>query len=565
VVLLAGGGAFYLWFRGEVGASNARVDPEIIEALGEKPGDTASEGTTGSDLPKGTTTTEVAPEAPSGMNIILLGSDTRSSDGKGGRSDTIILVHVDADKEFLSLLSIPRDLKVTVPGHGTRKINAAYAYGGAALLIRTIQSSLGVDLDHYMKVDFAAFKEITDTLGGVYIDVDRTYDDGKIRLSPGYQLLDGQNALRFVRTRHDTNIDFGRMERQQRFLMACREQALGWNLAFKLPSLVDSVFENVDTDLSADEIASLAYWGVKLDGSRMKQATIIARTGTIDGVSYVLASEKQLESAVKDFLSAPTGLEEPHEEDVPANAVLRTVDLDGITVDVVNATGRTGQAAFAAVWLSGLGATVGSLTEGEETVSLAAEVTHPATLSEAAGLVAQSLGIVATRESSAVTGVTVVLGPSFSLGAWQVASKETAGVPGRDAWTTLAGKAGFPLVAPGYVPERYAYSYQRSYTTGTAADSLPAVRVGYKFGKKDQYLGVSATRWLDAPIASPGREVKGDGVVYTAVGTRTKTAHVWWAKDGVLYWVSNTLLYELSKEHLLAVAVSAVAVSASSP
>ncbi len=239
------------------------------------------------------------------MNLVILGSDTRSQNGKGGRSDTIILVHIDTKNDFLSMLSIPRDLRVKIPGHGYNKINAAYAYGGAALLIRTVQSAMGVDLEHYAETDFNGFKVIANALGGVYVDVDRTYDDGKIQLKPGYQLLDGQNALRFCRTRHDKNIDFGRMQRQQRFISAVREQAMGWNLALRLPSLIDSTFDNVDTDLSANEILKLAFWGVKLEGSRMKMASIVTTTGTLDGISFVLATDKQIAKAVKDFLTPP--------------------------------------------------------------------------------------------------------------------------------------------------------------------------------------------------------------------------------------------------------------------
>jgi LCP family protein required for cell wall assembly len=92
------------------------------------------------------------------MNIVLLGSDRRASAGSGGRSDSIMLVHVDPKKGFLSVLSIPRDLRVTIPGRGPQRINTAYVYGGPALVIRTIQSALGVDLDHYIEIDFNAFR-----------------------------------------------------------------------------------------------------------------------------------------------------------------------------------------------------------------------------------------------------------------------------------------------------------------------------------------------------------------------------------------------------------------------
>ena len=86
--------------------------------------------------------------------------------------------------------------------------------------------------------------------------------------------------------------------------------------------------------------------------------------------------------------------------------------------------------------------------------------------------------------------------------------------------------------------------------------------MGYRLGKKDQYLGVGETTWLGAPLASPGRQVLSGGVVFTLVGTATKTDHVWWIEDGVLHWVANTLMYELPREQLLAVAISATKVTA---
>ena len=89
--------------------------------------------------------------------------------------------------------------------------------------------------------------------------------------------------------------------------------------------------------------------------------------------------------------------------------------------------------------------------------------------------------------------------------------------------------------------------------------------MGYKYDRADQYLGISQSTWLDAPLASPGVRVQGQGVVYTVVGSSTKVDHVWWVQNGVLHWVTNTLFADLDQEQLLAVAVSMVAVPASSP
>ena len=251
------------------------------------------------------------PKSPTGMNILVVGSDTRSTNGAGGRSDTLMIVHVDPTSNFLSILSIPRDLQVEVPGHGLQKINAAYSFGGPALTIKTVSEVTGIKLDHYMEVDFAAFEDITNTLGGVYIDVDRTYNDGSIQFAPGYQLLNGLNALKYVRTRHDLNGDFGRMERQQHFLDAVREQAMGWNLPLKLPSLIKGLFKNLSTDLHTTDFLKLAYWAVKLDGSRMKQVHIVGDTETIDSISYVVASSGTIANAVIDFLTPPAARAQP--------------------------------------------------------------------------------------------------------------------------------------------------------------------------------------------------------------------------------------------------------------
>jgi polyisoprenyl-teichoic acid--peptidoglycan teichoic acid transferase len=565
LVLIISGGAFYLWFRSQVGAANADVDPAIIQAL-EDPAAGSNGSTSGSSY-GGPTDTAAGPGTPSGSNIVLLGADKlESEEGKAGRSDTVMLVHIDPENDFLSVLSVPRDLKVNVPGHGTQKMNAAYTYGGAALVIRTVQDELGVDLDHYVEMDFNAFKDITDTLGGVYLDVDRRYDDGKIQFAPGYQLLDGLNALRFVRTRHDTNLDFGRMQRQQRFLSALREQAMGWNLPLKLPGLIESLFSNVKTDLTANEILKLAYWAVRLDDDRVKMASIVADIETVDGVSYVLASDKEISSAVEAFLTPPqTADKEPAssgDQVEPPAATLKVVELTGASVDLINRSSRTGQAALAAVWLSRLGAAVKSARDTTKHALEGTEVAYPWGGQAEAQMVAEALGIETLREVPSLDRVTVTLGMSYALSAEQLAAEIARPSPDTDRWSGFAREVAFPLMAPSYIPASCTYSYYRAYDISVGNGSKPALKVGYRYGVEDQYLSVNAADWLDAPLASAGEEVQGNGVVFTVVGTSAKPERVWWKKDGVLYWVSNTLLYELSKEDLLAVALSVVSVPA---
>ncbi len=554
VVGLIAGGAFYLWFRAQVGAANDRVDPGVVQALGET--------TLTSSPTSAAVGTPATIQNPSGMNIVLLGSDKRASTGVGGRADSIILVHVDPEKHFLSMLSVPRDLRVEIPGHDPNRINAAYRFGGPALLIRTIQSTFGVDLDHYIEVDFNAFKQITDTVGGVYVDIDRKYDDQWIRFSPGYQLLGGTKALDYVRTRHDSNFDFGRMERQQRFIAAVREQAMGWNLPLKLPGLIKALFGNVDTDLSANEFLKLAYWAVKLDGGRMRMAKLVAPNQTIDGASFVAATPEQIKSAVKDFFTEPDPVVQDSDLPAPPDAHLKTAELSGISVDVLNGTGRVGQGALATVWLLRQGATVSIVKEAEDPIEGSAIVTYPRGRASDAKAVALALGIARTREEAGGR-ILVALGKTYGISGEQIplATSAMGAVPNGKDWRSLAAKADFSLVAPVFIPNNCAYAFRWSYPIKVGDKTKPAIRVGYQYRAQDKYMGISETSWLDAPLASPGRAVKGPGgVVYTVVGSSTKSDHVWWKQDGVLRWVTNTLVFDLRREEMLATAMSALPV-----
>lgn len=289
VLVVAVGAGSYLWFYTRLKDPSdpgvkAAVDDTLVDSIG----------------------------TPAGVDILVLGSDNRTPDAEEERrSDTVILVHADPEQDYLSMLSFPRDLKVEIPGYGVDKLNAAYAFGGPTLTLDTIELLTGVDVEEYLEVDFAAFADITDALGGVYLDIDRRYynDDPQwelIKLSPGYQLLDGASALDYVRFRHDLNVDFGRMDRQQRFITAMREQALGWNLALDLPGMVDALFSNVETTLGTMDILKLAKWGLGLDGSRIRQLSIVADTVKQDGVYYVIPPEGAVDEAVAELMTAPS-------------------------------------------------------------------------------------------------------------------------------------------------------------------------------------------------------------------------------------------------------------------
>ena len=167
---------------------------------------------------------------------LVVGSDHRSGDGKGApsRSDTLMLVRIDPRTKYISLLSLPRDLHVDIPGYGEDKINAAYSDGGYKLALQTVENYTQLKVNYLITVDFSGFTKLVGSFGGVYVPVDQYYyhdnanggNYSQIDIPPGYQKLNGLNSLAFARYRH-TDSDFYRNARQQVFLKAFQQRASG--------------------------------------------------------------------------------------------------------------------------------------------------------------------------------------------------------------------------------------------------------------------------------------------------------------------------------------------------
>ena len=175
---------------------------------------------------------------------------------------------------------------------------------------RRSKQVLGVDVTEYLEIGFQSFEE-TDRLARGRLRRRRPAGTrtepslGRGDLYPGYQLLDGADALLFARYRFDRNSDFGRMARQQRILAAIREQAMGWDLPTKLPGLIGELLGSTTTNLSAAEMTKLAYWLVKLDGSRIRQTMITGSGQMIDGKAVIVADQATLTEAVTAHLTPP--------------------------------------------------------------------------------------------------------------------------------------------------------------------------------------------------------------------------------------------------------------------
>ena len=213
------------------------------------------------------------PQKPAGtektINFLLVGVDTRAaeqttgSDGDGAafvpgrqRSDVIMLVHVAADRRTASVVSLPRDSWVTVPGRGKDKINAAYSIGGGSLLVRTVEGLTGLRIDHFAVVDFAGFKDITDAVGGIDVRVARATGDNRGSFPAGMNHLDGDQALAYVRQRYNLpGGDLDRVRRQQNVIKALMSKAASRGLLASPTGtlkLADSVARAVSVDDSLD-------------------------------------------------------------------------------------------------------------------------------------------------------------------------------------------------------------------------------------------------------------------------------------------------------------------------
>jgi LCP family protein required for cell wall assembly len=234
--------------------------------------------------------------------ILAVGSDRRAGEAGKGRSDTTMLVRVAAGT--VSMLSLPRDLRVPIPGHGVDKLNAAYAYGGMKLLITTVREYLGVRVDHFVQVDFGGFRSVVSQIGGVYLPVDGRYahhNDGTaannyadIDLHPGYQRLSSTKALQFVRFRH-LDSDFSRAARQQLFLREVgRQLQARTHDVGSLPGLVDAIAKATTSDLaSVSETLGLAQTLRSTPPDRINRVVLDGVSATLGGVSYVVTTPAQ--------------------------------------------------------------------------------------------------------------------------------------------------------------------------------------------------------------------------------------------------------------------------------
>ena len=244
-------------------------------------------------------------------SIVLLGTD-RKEDDVAWRTDSMIVVSVDAEQNRVYLLSIPRDLWVDIPGHGPDRINTADFWGEAAeegggpeLVRRTLEENLGIPVQHFVRVDFQGFKSAIDAIGGVEIDVHCALPD--IGLEPGIHQMDGKQALRYARSRMGTS-DFDRSRRQREILVALWEKGKSMDVIPRLPALWRAMGATFETDLSLGQVLGLAYTGIQLKGDQILTEAI--GPGQVDdwitpmGAEVLLPRWDDIDALLRDFYNS---------------------------------------------------------------------------------------------------------------------------------------------------------------------------------------------------------------------------------------------------------------------
>ena len=244
-------------------------------------------------------------------NIVVLGVDGREKDDDPGRSDTLFVVMFDPKSKNVSLLSIPRDTRVRIPGHGWDKINHAYAFGGHKLTQQTTEELLGIQVNNYVMVDFSGFESLVDAIGGIDIDVEKDmyyyddWDDFLIDLPAGQQHLDGKKAIQYVRYR-DEEGDIGRIKRQQKFMMAVYEKIASAQILTKMPGLVSEIMKMVKTDLPVSDMLAMggALHGMMKEQGGLQMATVPGTPEYIDEISYWIPDITDLREQMVDMQGA---------------------------------------------------------------------------------------------------------------------------------------------------------------------------------------------------------------------------------------------------------------------
>ena len=297
------------------------------------------------------------------LTFLVIGSDSRAGLDDlenfgtvgGARGDVIMLVRLDSSTSSAQILSIPRDLFVDIAGHGQNRINAAYAFGGPSLMVETIRDSLGVEVNHYVEIDFVGFESLIDELGGIEIVFPYPARDAKsgLDVEAGSQTLDGDMALAYARSRKYQELqdgswvsvkasDIGRIERQQIVVRAVLSKLKNPGSIAEAGDIASAIAQHmtIDSTLASSSVASLAWAFKGIVTGSMNGATLPTFGRTIEGRSVLIADEPDASAMLANFRAGVPFDEQPIRVEVlngngvsgSAGNMSRTLEEKGIQV-----------------------------------------------------------------------------------------------------------------------------------------------------------------------------------------------------------------------------------------
>ncbi len=530
---------------------------------------------------------------------LVVGYDFRvGDDPTNSRSDTLMLIRADPGTKSISMLSFPRDLIVPVYCPGSTpvhdRINSAYSRCGSKGTLETVRKLTGIPINYLITVNFHGFKQIVDRVGGVWLDIDRRYYNrnvgtastnfADINLQPGYQRVNGSDALEYVRYRH-TDSDFYRLARQQAFVRAFKEQVAQHFDVRKLPGIVSAVTHNVEvgakSDFSDRTVLRYALFAATLPGGHLFQVKIDGVTGYAE----LLAPTGSVSDAVNKFENPDVGVSKLANASALGRKIkTKTPPPQQTTITVLNGNGMPGSAANANYLLAQRGYLTllppgnaepnapiqtyfhsqiyfDKTQKGAKEAAVAlkklvepADV-HP--MPKDPGLRALDPGAMLLFVAGQTFHNSMGTVPAAEMPKRQPAVVRFDPEPGRELLQPYARRVPFKLMVPTILESS---SYPDTLPGDTSSrlyrvnDDHKAVRLVFRTGARE-FWGIEQTDWTDAPaLADRSFHHRIKGRDYDLYYSGQHLHMVVLRVGDTSYWVVNTLLDALSNETMLAIA-----------
>jgi LCP family protein required for cell wall assembly len=538
----------------------------------------------------------VSPDKPA--VALVIGSDHRYVDGKDpGRSDTLMLLRSDPTTHTVSMLSFPRDLRVEIhcPGRGTfvDKINAAYSTCGPSGSLETIKALTNVPINYLIAVNFIGFIDVVNKLGGVYIDVDRRYFNNHtgpfgyaaINLQPGYQKLNGKQALDFVRYRH-TDSDLFRNARQQMFVRAAKEQIARFS-KFHIPKILRSIKRNVEVGRSGGNgvdpstLLNYALFFHGLPGGHFVQVKIQGLEGMFD----LTTAQQNIDQAVQEFMTPD--VDAPEKANAAALREKYRPKVTGVNpkrvfVTVLNGNGVNGSAGLAGTQLRERNYQIlqppDRLTANAPggwsypTSKVYYDPSRPnakAAAKQVAKLFASApVGVMAPTLRPYANGAMLVVVVGKTYRGTLTGTNPVGQVPRHQpAATIFSPGASVSLLRSVRRSVPFRLQYPSMIEKHSTVDPEPpnprvyglsghkAVRLVFRTGVPGQFWGIEQTNWSNAPALSEKNFIRHFGKRTFEFFYSGSHLHMVVLKQyGTTYWVVNTLDDALSNETMISIA-----------